>query len=100
MGRTVEELDASLSLSELMLWQIYLSKNPVGDDRADWHTAMLGFIMASLWSDSKSRKPKITDFLLKFNNKQNKIQRDESIDVNRWNALCLQSMFGSAKRKG
>lgn len=34
--------------------------------RADYRTALIAFIMASIWRGKGQRRPKIEDFLLKF----------------------------------
>jgi len=97
MGRTVAELDASLSIDELYMWLAYSAGEPWGEDRADWRAAHTNYLMASIWSDGK-KKHKITDFLLKFNKKVTP-QIDKGKDINKWNAMVLQAMFGSAKKK-
>lgn len=93
MGRTVEELDASLSTEELMMWVAYSVAYPWGDDRADWRTAMTNYILVSMLGSGK-RQLKVSDFLLQFAKKKSKIRPSDGMDVNKWNALVLQAMFG------
>ena len=93
LGRTVEELDASLSLDELYMWVAYSASTPWGDDREDWRNAQTNWLMASLWGDGK-KKYKINDFLLQFDKKKDRIKPSEGVDVNKWNYLVLQAMFG------
>jgi hypothetical protein len=97
MGRTVEELDASLSLDELYMWVAYSNGSPWGEDRADWRNAQTNWLMTSLWGDGK-KKHKITDFLLQFDKKKDKIKPTDGVDLNKWNYLVLQAMFGGSKR--
>jgi len=98
MGRTVAELDASLSIDELYMWLAYSAGEPWGEDRADWRAAHTNYLMASIWSDGK-KKYKVNDFLLQFNQKKTKVSPSNDVDKNKWNAMVLQAMFGSAKKK-
>jgi len=98
MGRTVEELDASLSIDELHQWVAYTSLEPWGDERADWRMAHSNAVMASMWSSSK-KKPQPKDFLLQFN-KKTKPEVDKGKDLNKWNALLLQAMFRPKAKEG
>lgn len=85
-----------MSIDELYMWVAYSANEPWGDDRADWHNAQTSYLMASMWGSGK--KHKITDFLLKFGKKRDKIRPEGSVDKNKWNALVLQAMFGNAKK--
>jgi len=98
MGRTVAELDASLSIDELYMWIAYSASEPWGDERADWRAAHTNYLMASIWGDGK-KKYKLSDFLLKFD-KSKKPTVNKGNDINKWNALLLKSMFSNAKTKG
>lgn len=42
-GRTVRELieDSGMTRDEFMTWAAFFSVEPRGDERADWHTALL-----------------------------------------------------------
>lgn len=97
MGRTVAELDASLSIDELYMWIAYSANEPWGEERADWRAAHSNCLMASIWGDGK-KKHKVTDFLLKFD-KKTKPEVNKGSDVNKWNAMVLQAMFSGAKKK-
>jgi len=41
MGRTLGELQQSLTASELMMWAEYDRYSPIGDERADLHAAQI-----------------------------------------------------------
>ena len=97
MGRTVKELDASLSIDELHMWVAYTALEPWGEDRQDWRTAHSNWIMANIWGDGK-KKSKVSDFLLKFDKKSAKIKPKGNVDMNEWNAKVLQAMFVNAKK--
>lgn len=91
MGRTVEELNASLSIDEFHQWIAYTALEPWGEDRADWRTAHSNAVMANMWSSSKKKlQPK--DFLLQFTKKSHSTI-DKGNDINKWNALLLKAMF-------
>lgn len=98
MGRTVAELDASLSIDELYQWVVYSSIEPWGEDRQDWRVANTNWLMATIWGDGK-RKHKVTDFLLKFTKKRDTIKPNEGMNVDEWNALILKAMFGGTKKQ-
>lgn len=40
-GRTVEELIEVMTYDEYITWAAFFSLEPRGDERADWHTAMV-----------------------------------------------------------
>jgi len=96
MGRTVAELDASLSIDELYMWVAYSAGEPWGDERSDWRSAHTNYLMASIWGDGK-KKYKLHDFLLKFDKKKTEVNKGS--DINKWNAMVLQAMFSGAKKK-
>lgn len=98
LGRTVEELDASLSLDEFRMWQVFYNINPWGFEVNDAQNAITRHLMASLWSDGK-RKLKIEDFRLPLPKKSTRMKPVQNMDTNEWNAKILQAMFG-VKKKG
>ena len=91
LGRTVEELDATLTVEELRRWIAYSSIEPWGEDRADWRNAQVCYYSATAFG-VKGKKPKITDFLLRFDRKPARVMPDR--DINKWNAMILESIFG------
>ena len=40
-GRTVDELIDVMTVDEFLRWMAFFSLEPFGDDRADWHNAMI-----------------------------------------------------------
>lgn len=91
LGRTVEELDASMTTDEFYQWLAYSMLEPWGEDRADWRSAHTNAILSGLLGSSK-KKIKITDYLLKFEPPKPKTV-DKSLSVNERNKLALQSLF-------
>lgn len=64
MGKTVGELDAQLSSSELTEWIAYASIEPFGDMRADFRAGVIASTLANVNRDPKRGKPtKPIDFM-------------------------------------
>lgn len=45
LGRTLRELEASLTLAEARMWQEFMRTEPIGEERADWRAAMTTAIL-------------------------------------------------------
>jgi hypothetical protein len=97
LGRTVEELDASMTTDEFYQWIAYSTLEPWGEDRADWRSAHTNALLSSLLGSGK-KQIKITDYLLKF--EKPKAKTNTGLTTNERNRLALQSMFPSANKKG
>lgn len=87
-----------MSIEEFRQWIAYTALEPWGDDRADWRAAHSNALMAGIWGASK-KKTEVKDFLLQFKRKTVP-EVNKGPDVNRWNALLLQSMFSASAKKG
>lgn len=61
LGRTVAELEASLSQRELLEWAEFYSIDPFGGFRADIQTGILSTVIASVIGGNKRAKP--SDFM-------------------------------------
>jgi hypothetical protein len=65
-GRTVEELNERMTLDEFIGWMAFSALEPFGDDRADWHNAMILAQQANM-NRKKGKSPYTPDrFLLRF----------------------------------
>jgi hypothetical protein len=95
LGRTVEELDASMTTDEFYQWIAYSTLEPWGEDRADWRSAHTNALLSSLLGSGK-KAIKITDYLLKF--EKPKAKPDAGLSVNERNKLALQRMFPTNKK--
>ena len=72
LGKTVYELENSMSMSELSEWAEYLSIYPLHEDRNEMQLAVISKIHASA-SDSL----KVEDFLISGAKKQKKLSKQE-----------------------
>lgn len=60
---TVQTLLRTTTSAELTRWMLHFRrKTLVGEDRADYRNAMLGYTIASVFS-GKGHKPQFTDFI-------------------------------------
>tara|TARA_R110000868_G_scaffold329682_1_gene590479 strand:+ start:442 stop:732 length:291 start_codon:yes stop_codon:yes gene_type:complete len=78
----------SFDIIEINLWTQYLSMEPRGDDKSDWHAAQVTqSIYTILSSFSKNQKPpKLNDCLLKFESERPKSD-------NKKNIMIMKAMF-------
>ena len=72
LGRTVQELENTLSGRELTEWMIYDSINPIGEIRGDIRNACLMALLANINRDPKYPPFKADDFLISFEPRQTK----------------------------
>ena len=66
LGRTVRELEHSLSSQELTEWIVFDSINPIGEIRGDIRNACLMALLANIHRDPKHPPFKPEDFLLEY----------------------------------
>lgn len=71
LGRTVKELELTLSGHELSEWQAFFRLDPFGEDRADLRNAMLISSLVNLFKGKKSQPVRPEDYML-FLNKRRK----------------------------
>ncbi len=67
LGRTVSELENSMTHSEYLEWQEYYKTEPFHADRQETQTAVMSFLI----STANGGKNKIDDFLLSHRDKSN-----------------------------
>lgn len=60
---TVEELQGRMSYAEFVEWQAFAATEPIGGARADYHTAMLMTLLASIWRGKRAKPPRLARFL-------------------------------------
>jgi hypothetical protein len=92
-GRTVAELDECMSTDEFLRWMAFFSLEPFGDDRADWHNAM---ILAQTYNMNrkKGKRPMTPDkFRLQFKHVTTPAQPIEQME------LALRARFTAMSRK-
>jgi hypothetical protein len=95
LGRTVEELDASMTTDEFYQWVAFSSLEPWGEERADWRSAHTNALLSSLLGSGK-KQVKITDYLLKFEQPKSKLKLDTKLSVDERNKLALLGLFPKA----
>lgn len=70
---TVAELLDRISGEELADWQAYeLREGPLGPARGDWQAAVVALAIATANHRGKGKRPKLTDFLLKWTGGESK----------------------------
>ncbi|MCO6554065.1 MAG: DUF4035 domain-containing protein [Gilliamella sp.] len=62
LGKTLAELEQTLTAREFYYWVAFDKLNPIGDERHDWHAAQ---ISSSIYR-SQGAKVEFDDCLLKF----------------------------------
>lgn len=65
-GRTVEELNERMTLDEFIGWMAFSALEPFGDDRADWHNAMILAQQANMNRKKGRAAYKVDRFLISF----------------------------------
>lgn len=65
LGRTVAELDASLSASELMEWMAFYELEPFGPIRDNMHAAQIASLLYNVNRRKNSTPMTVTDFMYK-----------------------------------
>ena len=80
-GRTVEELIDVMTVEEFLRWMAFFSLEPFGDDRADWHNAM---ILAQNYNMNRGKGKRVLTpdkFLVQFrSHKQKQAQSMEQME--------------------
>ena len=80
-GRTVEELIDVMTVEEFLRWMAFFSLEPFGDDRADWHNAML---LAQNYNMNRKKGKRVMTpdrFLLKFKSVDRQSQSMEQMEM-------------------
>jgi len=67
LGKTVEELENTMTFQEYQEWQEYISINPFDEDITELQLAMIGLL------NSNSKHAKVSDFMI--SNKKQKPQK-------------------------
>lgn len=65
-GKTVEEWQNIMSSKEFAEWCVYYKHCPPESRRADYRAALVSSTIANAMSSGKGRKPKLKDFIFKF----------------------------------
>lgn len=66
LGKTLAELEQSLTAREFYYWVAFDNLSPIGDERHDWHAAQ---IEAGIYR-SQGVKSSLADCLIRFNQEQ------------------------------
>jgi hypothetical protein len=90
LGRTVEELHASMSHSEYADWVRFANYEPFGEIREDYRFGNLGAQIATVMAGKKGQTLKIDDFRLQFRHSSNKMRMKQLES----NAATLMALFG------
>jgi len=82
-GLTVLELKERLTIKERSLWRVYLTNYPTLETRLDLNIAHLCSLLANINRDSKKKSSpyEITDFLLKYNTKEDQRYRKDPKEI-------------------
>ncbi|WP_447871158.1 phage tail assembly protein T [Serratia fonticola] len=68
LGRTLGELQQSISVSELRMWMAFDRISPIGDERNDYHAAQ---ITAAVFNSQRAKDPlSISSQLLQWNKEE------------------------------
>lgn len=73
-GRTLAELDETLSVSEFYLWVAYDRISPIGYERSDIHSAQISAAVMA----SQGAKVSIKDMLLQFHKTEDECIADQT----------------------
>ena len=63
MGRTVEELQESMSQVEFLEWSQFLTEIPGGDDWANWRAALVASTIAQANCGKRANQLPVKDFM-------------------------------------
>lgn len=63
LGMTLEECRAKIDAKEFHEWRLYDAIRPIGPNREDWQTARITQSIVAMLRSSKSRAPRISDFV-------------------------------------
>lgn len=75
LGKTLAELEQSMSASEFYYWVAFDKLNPIGDERHDWHAAQI----ASSIYRSQGGKASFDDCLIKFREEKKEPKKPVSL---------------------
>jgi hypothetical protein len=90
LGRTVEELHASMSNAEYAEWVRFAAYEPFGEMRDDYRIARLGMQIVGAFVGTKGNKMKLDDFILKFHHTSAKTRLQQAEQ----NARSLVGLLG------
>lgn len=83
-GRTVEELSDNMTMPEFLTWAAFFNLEPRGDERADWHMAMILSQQANMNRAKGSARAPLSRFLPKWEYKpKRKMTPEEMRDAAR-----------------
>lgn len=78
-GRTVEELAKTMPEEEFFTWAAFFSLEPRGDERADWHTAMVLGQQANMNRGKNAPRLPLSRFLPRWEYKPRRKQTPEQM---------------------
>jgi hypothetical protein len=90
LGRTVDELHASMSSAEYAEWVRFASYEPFGEMRDDYRIARLGMQLVGAFVGTKGNKMQLDDFRLRFQHTSTKMRLQQAES----NAKCLVGLLG------
>lgn len=65
LGRTVSELEATMPSSEMTEWLAYYKLEPFGQERDNWHAALIASILANINRRKNAPATPISEFMYK-----------------------------------
>ena len=80
-GRTVAELNETMTVDEFLLWAVYMQMEPFGDDRADWRNAMAMAQVANMNRKRGSGPIAVHKFLPRFGSRKRRAQTMEEMSA-------------------
>ena len=75
LGRTLSELMATITASELRLWMEFDRLSPIGDARGDIHAALI----SSATAQAQGHKVSMSDFMPRWGEADE--EKDDSADI-------------------
>jgi hypothetical protein len=82
LGRTVAELEETITEAELAEWMVFYHKEPFLPQRIEYSAAGICHLLAMINRDpKKGKRPKLTDFLLFENAEERRPEKVTDPDV-------------------
>lgn len=83
---TVARARREIDSHEFAEWIAYYGLEPLGDERADWHAALITSTLANIWRDPKKRRRPwpLEDFVLRFGERVKQTAQEAEMLMTDW----------------
>ena len=97
---TVAEMQERMTSREMSEWQAFDRIDPIGDERQDYGSALVAWMVASAFS-GKGARPKLEDFMPKWEKRvQGQTQEEMTAAIMAWANQHNAALKGKEKRRG